>query len=98
VRARLGDHPQPQHTTTGEYIMKTIMHTGAKLIEAENPPESFYLLLQKQFALKLLNTDRHYTSQLGKAVIEKYQTKIKKRIQRKIKIFSLISEKYVKKK
>lgn len=48
-----------------------------KLIEAKNPPESFYLILQKQFALKLLNTDRHYTSQLGHAVIAKYQTKIK---------------------
>lgn len=56
------------------HLSSKIVH---KLIEAENPPESFYLLLQKQFALKLLNTDRHYTSQLGKAVIEKYQTKIK---------------------
>lgn len=48
-----------------------------KLIEAENPPEAFYLILQKQFALKLLNTDRHYTSQLGLNVIQKYQTKIR---------------------
>ncbi len=48
-----------------------------KLLEADNPPESFYLILQKQFALKLLNTDRHYTSQLGKALITKYQTKIR---------------------
>lgn len=48
-----------------------------KLIEADNSPESFYLILQKQFALKLLNTDRHYTSQLGHALISKYQTKIK---------------------
>lgn len=48
-----------------------------KLMEAENPPESFYLILQKQFALKLLNTDRHYTSQLGQALIQRYATKIK---------------------
>ena len=48
-----------------------------KLLEAENPPESFYLILQKQFALKLLNTDRHYTSQLGLGLIQKYQTKIR---------------------
>ena len=48
-----------------------------KLHEAENPPESFYLILQKQFALKLLNTDRHYTSQLGLGLIQKYQTKIR---------------------
>ena len=48
-----------------------------KLIESKNPPESFYLILQKQFALKLLNTDRHYTSQLGLELIKKYQTKIR---------------------
>lgn len=48
-----------------------------KLLEAKNQPESFYLILQKQFALKLLNTDRHYTSQLGEALIKEYQTKIK---------------------
>lgn len=48
-----------------------------KLLDAENPPESFYLILQKQFALKLLNTDRHYTSQLGLRLIQCYQTKIR---------------------
>lgn len=48
-----------------------------KLLDAENPPESFYLILQKQFALKLLNTDRHYTSQLGLRLIQRYQTKIR---------------------
>lgn len=48
-----------------------------KLLETKNPPKSFYLTLQKQFALKLLNTDRHYTSQLGAQLIQKYQTKIK---------------------
>ena len=48
-----------------------------KLLDAPNPPESFYLILQKQFALKLLNTDRHYTSQLGYKLIQKYQTKIR---------------------
>ena len=56
------------------HISSKIIH---KLIEAENPPESFYLILQKQFALKLLNTDRHYTSQLGLQLIKKYQTKIR---------------------
>lgn len=56
------------------HLSSKIIH---KLIEAENPPESFYLILQKQFALKLLNTDRHYTSQLGLQLIQKYQTKIR---------------------
>jgi 16S rRNA A1518/A1519 N6-dimethyltransferase RsmA/KsgA/DIM1 with predicted DNA glycosylase/AP lyase activity len=48
-----------------------------KLLDANNSPDSFYLILQKQFALKLLNTDRHYTSQLGLRLIQKYQTKIR---------------------
>ncbi len=56
------------------HLSSAIVH---KLIETENPPESFYLVLQKQFALKLLLTDRHYTSKLGKQLVQKYQTKIK---------------------
>lgn len=56
------------------HLSSAIVH---KLIEAENPPEAFYLILQKQFALKLLNTDRHYTSQLGLKLIQDYQTKIR---------------------
>ena len=56
------------------HLSSKIVH---KLIEAENPPKSFYLILQKQFALKLLNTDRHYTSKLGYQLIQGYETKIK---------------------
>ena len=56
------------------HLSSQIVH---KLIESANPPQSFYLILQKQFALKLLNTNRHYTSQLGQELIVKYQTKIK---------------------
>lgn len=56
------------------HLSSAIVH---RLIEADNPPESFYLILQKQFALKLLNTDRHYTSQLGHELITDYITKIR---------------------
>lgn len=56
------------------HLSSAILH---KLLEAENPPEAIYLILQKQFALKLLNTGRHYTSQLGTALTKKYQTKIR---------------------
>ncbi len=56
------------------HLSSEIVH---KLIEAKNPPKSLYLILQKQFALKLLNTDRHYTSQLGQELIQSYQTKIR---------------------
>ena len=40
-------------------------------------PKSIYLILQKQLALKLIQTDRHYTSQLGKILTKSYQTKIR---------------------
>ena len=48
-----------------------------KLIEAKNPPEAIYLILQKQFALKLLNNTRHYTSQLGFLLTASYETRIR---------------------
>ena len=57
-----------------KYLSSAIIH---KIIEDKNSPEAFYLILQKQFALKLLNTDRHYTSQLGLKLIQKYNTKIR---------------------
>lgn len=56
------------------HLSSAIIH---KLIEDQNPPEAFYLILQKQFALKLLNTDRHYTSQLGLKLIRDYATRIR---------------------
>lgn len=48
-----------------------------KFLTTKNPPKSFYLILQKQFALKLIPTDRHYTSQLGLKAQEKYALKIR---------------------
>lgn len=56
------------------HLSSAILH---KLIEAANPPEAIYLILQKQFALKLLNNDRHYTSQLGLALTRDYTTRIR---------------------
>ena len=56
------------------HLSSAILH---KLIEASNPPEAIYLILQKQFALKLLNNDRHYTSQLGLALTRDYTTRIR---------------------
>lgn len=71
---QLPDEPYKVFSNPPFHLSSAIVH---KLIEAKNPPEAFYLILQKQFALKLLNTDRHYTSQLGLQLISKYQTKIR---------------------
>ena len=56
------------------HLSSKILH---RLDEAENPPEAIYLILQKQFALKLLNNDRHYTSQLGKQLFVHYAPRIR---------------------
>ena len=40
-------------------------------------PKSLYLILQKNYALKLIPTDRHYTSQLGHLLQQTYDVKIR---------------------
>ncbi len=40
-------------------------------------PSAIYLILQKQLALKLIPTDRHYTSQLGHQIMQNYNTRIR---------------------
>lgn len=70
----LPDEPYKIFANPPFHLSSKIIH---KLLESENPPDAIYLILQKQLALKLLNTDRHYTSQLGYALTAKYQTKIR---------------------
>lgn len=43
----------------------------------KNLPKSIYLIMQKNLALKLIPTDRHYTSQLGKILQKYYDIKIR---------------------
>ena len=40
-------------------------------------PEAIYLILQTQLALKLIITERHYTSQLGRLLSDDYATRIR---------------------
>ena len=49
-----------------------------KLITAKNPPKSIYLILQKQFARKLIAGDKNFTSALGVKVFPFFDVKIKK--------------------
>ena len=74
LEMKLPEEPYKVFSNPPFHLSSVIVH---KLIESDNPPEAFYLILQKQFALKLLNTDRHYTSQLGLKLIKSYNTKIK---------------------
>ena len=49
-----------------------------KLVWAPNPPKSIYLIVQKQFANKLLATDRHFTSQIGAQIAPWWAVRIRR--------------------
>lgn len=49
-----------------------------RLTEAPNPPKSVYLVVQKQFANKLLANDKHFTSQLGAFVAPWWSARIRR--------------------
>jgi len=53
-----------------------------KLTEASNPPEAIYLIVQKQFANKLLPDSDRFTGQLGMMIGPLFAAKIRKRLNR----------------
>lgn len=62
------------------YRILNLENRNGEIIEGETPknlPKSIYLIVQKNFALKLIPTDRHYTSQLGKILQKYYDIKIR---------------------
>ena len=74
LEIELPDGPYKIFANPPFHLSSAILH---KLDEAKNPPDAIYLILQKQFALKLLNNDRHYTSQLGKQLYIQYAPRIR---------------------
>lgn len=61
------------------YKLLNLENQNGQIIEKglKNPPRAIYLILQKQLALKLILSDRHYTSQLGYILNKYYTTKIR---------------------
>lgn len=57
------------------HLSSPIVH---RLTEAANPPKSIYLIVQKQFANKLLANDRHFTSQLGAQIAPWWSVRIRR--------------------
>lgn len=53
-----------------------------RLTNAKNQPSAIYLILQKQFARKLMAKDRRFTSILGAQIYPFYNVKIKKPLQK----------------
>ena len=74
LELELPDEPYKIFANPPFHLSSAILH---KLDAAPNPPAAIYLILQKQFALKLLNNDRHYTSQLGKQLFVHYAPRIR---------------------
>ena len=63
------------------YKLLDLENRNSEIIEKNTSghrrPDSIYLILQKQLALKLIITERHYTSQLGRILAKNYATKIR---------------------
>lgn len=63
------------------YKLLSLENLDGKICKKEGDvarrPEAIYLILQKQLALKLIITERHYTSQLGRLLAEDYATRIR---------------------
>ncbi len=53
-----------------------------KLTEATNPPQAIYLIVQKQFARKLVMGDDHFTGQLGAMIAPLYNVRIRRPLKR----------------
>ncbi len=53
-----------------------------KLVESDRSPEAIYLIVQKQFANKLLPDSERFTGQLGMMIGPLFEARIRKRLQR----------------
>lgn len=61
------------------HLSSPIVH---KITEADNPPEAAYLIVQKQFANKLLPSHKGFSSQLGMLLGPRYAIRVRKRLNR----------------
>ena len=82
---KIFSNPPFSHTSEIFYKLLSLENVEGKIIEknrdnvVENTtyPKSIYLIMQKNLALKLIPTDRHYTSQLGYILQKYYDVKIR---------------------
>lgn len=61
------------------HLSSQIVH---RLTESVNPPVATYLIVQKQFANKLLQDSDHFTGQLGMMIGPLFSVRIRKRLRR----------------
>ncbi len=61
------------------HLSSPIVH---KITEASNPPQDTYLIVQKQFANKLLPDSDHFTGQLGMVIGPLFAVRIRQKLER----------------
>jgi len=78
--AKLPDEPYKVFANIPFHLSADIVR---KLTNNEmNAPRSIYLIVQKQFAQKIVPSDRHFTSQLGAQLAPWWQTRIRRPLRR----------------
>lgn len=77
---KIFSNPPFRYTSEIFYKLLNLENFDGKIIEKgtpENLPKSIFFIMQKNLALKLIPTDRHYTSQLGRILQKYYDVKIR---------------------
>ena len=71
---KIFSNPPFRYTSEIFYKLLNLENQDGKIVEKGTPtvlPKSIFFIMQKNLALKLIPTDRHYTSQLG-YILQKY--------------------------
>lgn len=71
----LPDYPYKVFANIPFHLSSEILR---KLTESQNAPESIYLIVQKQFARKIVPSSNHFTSQLGVVISPVYSARIRR--------------------
>lgn len=87
VTVRQGDFMTMQLPNTPYKVFANIpFHLSSSIVrrltESATPPDAIYLIVQKQFAQKLIPDGDHFTGQLGMMIGPLYSVKIRKRLLR----------------
>ena len=76
---KIFSNPPFRYTSEIFYKLLNLENDDGKIIEKgiKTLPKSMFFIMQKNLALKLIPTDRHYTSQLGRILQKYYDVKIR---------------------
>jgi rRNA (adenine-N(6)-)-methyltransferase len=81
LRAKLPDEPYKVFANIPFHLSADIVRKLTNNDETHTP-QAIYLIVQKQFAQKLVQSDRHFTSQLGTQLAPWWQTRIRRPLRR----------------